>query len=132
MSKWRCTLGSLLLLATLGSAEITAAKQIRGQNFGLTHTKTECDGNRTFRYVATWQAPAGSKSQVTAYKCGRVGPISCNAAGKCSVQVNGCVAGPSWFEVGVILATSPADIQQQRLGVPWPTDASGTKKEVCT
>lgn len=131
MNRWTRTLGLLLLLATLGSAEITAAKQIRNQNFGLTHTKTECDGYRMFRYVATWQVPAGSKSQVTAYKCARTGPISCNAAGKCSVQVNGCVPGPSWFEVGVILATSPADIQQQRIAVPWPTDASGTKKLVC-
>ena len=136
ISRWTCMLGSLLLLATLSIAEITAAKQIRNQNFELTYMnakgllkKTDCDANHTFRYVATWQAPAGAKSALIPYKCAPAGPITCNAAGKCNAQVNGCVAGPAWVQVNVTPAGSP-DVLQQRIPVWWPTNASG-QKEIC-
>ena len=137
INRWTYTLGSLLLLAALGIAGITAAKQIRNQNFGLTYmnakgllNKTDCDVNHTFRYVATWKPhPAGAKSDLYPYKCAPAGPISCNAAGQCSAQVRGCVAGPAWVQVNVTPAGSP-DILQQRIGVGWPTNANG-QKEVC-
>jgi hypothetical protein len=130
--KWTGMLGSLLLLASLGGvAELAAAKYIT-QNLGLKHANTDCDGYRTFGYVASWQAPANSTSfQVhTANRC-QVGPINCSAGGQCTARLSACVTGPSWVQVGAILAPPSKDILIQRVAVPWPTDASG-KKKVCS
>jgi hypothetical protein len=130
MSARTRNLGFLLLFAALAIAGVAAAKQITNQNFGLTATQVDCDGYRTFGYVATWRPPAGSTNpQVyTANKC-RVGPINCDATGQCSAKLSGCVPGPSWVDVKATIATG--DILSQRIAVPWPTDASGTKK-VCS
>lgn len=97
---------------------------------GLTTTKKDCDGYRTFGYVANWRPPAGSKNfQVyTANRC-RVGPITCDATGQCNAQLSGCVPGPSWVDVKATIASG--DILSQRIPVPWPTDASGVKK-ICS
>lgn len=131
MSDWTRILGSLLLLAALGIAGVTAAKQLTNQNFGLTATKVDCDGYRTFGYVATWRPPADTRvHQVFTANCPKDPPpaVSCNTAGQCSAQLKGCVPGPSWVDVK---ATIPSgDILSQRIPVPWPTDANGTKK-VC-
>lgn len=127
MNRSTRTLALLLLLATLGIAGITSAKNVAG-NFGLKPTKTDCDGKTSYGYVATWQAPAGAKSwQVSTANCHRVGPAVCNAAGQCTAQVNACGTGPAWVQV---IGNLDTYTQSQRVVAPWPYDANG-KKKVC-
>ena len=126
MNRSTRTLASLLLLATLGIAGITSAKNVPG-HFDLKQTKVDCDGKDSYGYVATWNKVAGAKSQqVGANNCHRVGAATCNAAGQCSAPVNACGTGPAWVQVIQSLDTYT---QSMRVAAPWPYENG--KKKIC-
>lgn len=114
MNHWIRVLGKLLLLTTLGVTGIANAKLV-GAKLGLTPTHTACDvAKSTYKYVATWKAPAGSQRfQVnTGNQCrldGRICGIqnkdciavTCNTVGECSAPLDACVIGKgaAWVQV---------------------------------